>query len=272
MPRTRSLEDVRGFLRERLVTEPLEQSCRSRAATVQPDQARVPRPGTPLKLLAIDTSTECCSVALRSADVLILRETLTERSHADLILPMIDDLLGRRARLHELDGLAFGRGPGAFTGLRIAAGVVQGLAYGADLRVAPVSSLAAVAERVPAAAGETVLVCNDARMGELYWGCYASAADGAVVAARRRARRAAGIHHRAAGARMRPATGSRAMPSCRRHWRRGVCACMRGSIRGRMRSRGSGAGMLPGWRSGRKRRCRSTCVTKLPRSERRLSR
>lgn len=136
-----------------------------------------------MKLLALDTSTECCSVALLSGDVLTLRETLTERGHADLVLPFVDELLATAEFAPtDLDGLAFGRGPGGFTGLRIAAGVVQGLAYAAGLRVVPVSSLAAVAARVPGAAGETVLVCNDARMGELYWGHYRLGTDGAVTA------------------------------------------------------------------------------------------
>jgi len=134
-------------------------------------------------VLAIDTSTELCSAAVVTRDGgLILRSALTERSHADLILPMVDEVLAEaQMTLQDLDGLAFGRGPGGFTGLRIAAGVVQGLAYGAGLKVAPVSSLAAVAYLVtsPGAmgevarrAGEGVLVCNDARMSELYWGCY----------------------------------------------------------------------------------------------------
>jgi tRNA threonylcarbamoyladenosine biosynthesis protein TsaB len=134
-----------------------------------------------MRLLALDTSTEACSVALLVDDLLRLRLELTERSHADLILPMVDELLAEAGvGLADLDGLAFGRGPGAFTGLRIATGVVQGLALGADLPVAAISSLAAVAEQVPAAAGETILVCNDARMGEVYWGVY-QRKDAAIV-------------------------------------------------------------------------------------------
>lgn len=125
-----------------------------------------------MKLLALDTSTECCSAALlRDDGTVLLREQLTERSHAELILPMIDALLTESGlALADLDGLAFGRGPGGFTGVRVAAGVAQGLAFGAGLRVVPVSSLAAVAWRV--GAGEGVLVCNDARMGEVYWSAF----------------------------------------------------------------------------------------------------
>jgi len=134
-----------------------------------------------MRLLALDTSTEACSVALLLDGVLRLRFELTERSHADLVLPMVDELLTEAGvALADLDGLSFGRGPGAFTGLRIATGVVQGLALGAELPVAAISSLAAVAEQVPAAVGETILVCNDARMGEVYWGVY-QRKDGAIV-------------------------------------------------------------------------------------------
>jgi tRNA threonylcarbamoyladenosine biosynthesis protein TsaB len=140
-----------------------------------------------LRVLAIDTSTEACSAALLWSDGEVRqRFVVTERGHADLILPMIDELLAEAGcRLKDLDGLAFGRGPGGFTGLRIAAGVIQGLAYGAGLRVAPVSSLAAVAFLVspssssfpscpshPSSPSPGVLVCNDARMNEVYWGCY----------------------------------------------------------------------------------------------------
>lgn len=136
---------------------------------------------TRLRTLAIDTSTEACSAALLWSDGEVRqRFIVTERGHAELILPMIDELLVEAGcRLQDLDGLAFGRGPGGFTGLRIAAGVMQGLAYGADLPVAPVSSLAAVAflaaspTSCPSAPSpDGILVCNDARMNEVYWGCY----------------------------------------------------------------------------------------------------
>jgi len=146
-------------------------------------------------VLALDTSTECCSAALMLGDGDIrLRAQITERGHAELILPMIDELLREAGiRLEDLDGLAFGRGPGAFTGLRVAAGVIQGLGIGADLPVAPISSLAAVAAQVAAnveaqvtarmtgqltagSPGDGILVCNDARMGEVYWATFRCAA------------------------------------------------------------------------------------------------
>jgi tRNA threonylcarbamoyladenosine biosynthesis protein TsaB len=136
-----------------------------------------------VNLLALDTSTECCSAALSARGALTLREALTERGHAELILPYVDSLLCDAGLVPtDLDAIAFGRGPGAFTGLRIAAGVAQGLAYAAGLRVVPVSSLAAVAERVPAGPDERILVCNDARMGELYFAHFARDRDGSLRA------------------------------------------------------------------------------------------
>ena len=134
-----------------------------------------------MKLLALDTASGVCSVALLADGQLIARTAATARDHAQLLLPMVDEVLVESAlTLRGLDGIAFGRGPGSFTGLRIAAAVTQGLAAGAGLPVLPVSDLRALAEgaraAVPeadrAAAGGWLLACMDARMGELYWGVF----------------------------------------------------------------------------------------------------
>ena len=139
-----------------------------------------------MRILALDTATENCSVALLIGRRLIAREQLLEHGHAERILPMVDELLKEaKVSLGALSAIAFGRGPGSFTGVRLAASVTQGLAFGAGLPVVPVSDLRALAQRVMEldAAVTRVLVCNDARMHEVYWGCFERAAGGAVAAA-----------------------------------------------------------------------------------------
>ena len=133
-----------------------------------------------MKLLAIDTATERCSVALLLDTQMIERATETPRGHADLVLPMVDDVLAEAGlTLRQLDGLAYGRGPGAFTGVRIAVGVAQGLAYGGQLSTVGISDLAAVAQQF-AVASARILVCMDARMNEVYWCRFAAGSDGLV--------------------------------------------------------------------------------------------
>lgn len=130
-----------------------------------------------MKILALDTATEACSVALGLGDHILERYVELERGHAERLLPMVDELLAEGGiALSALDGIAFGRGPGAFTGVRLAASVAQGLAFGADLGVSPVSDLAAVARRVVELQSGVrhILVVNDARMREVYWGGFAA--------------------------------------------------------------------------------------------------
>jgi tRNA threonylcarbamoyladenosine biosynthesis protein TsaB len=123
-----------------------------------------------MKILALDSSTEHCSVALRYGAARVFRETLAGQTHSAVLLGMVREVL-REAQLdlRDLDGIAFGAGPGSFTGLRMACGIAQGLAYGAQLPVAAVSTLLALAH---AGAARRVVVALDARMGEIYHAAY----------------------------------------------------------------------------------------------------
>jgi tRNA threonylcarbamoyladenosine biosynthesis protein TsaB len=133
-----------------------------------------------LKLLAIDTATEACSAALLDGDEIRQKYSLAPRRHADLILGMVDELLVESGMaLNQLDALAFGRGPGSFTGIRIAAGVIQGIAFGADLPVIPVSTLAALAQGTEPS-DTRILAAIDARMGEIYWAVFERDTDNLV--------------------------------------------------------------------------------------------
>lgn len=127
-----------------------------------------------MRFLAIDTATEMCSAAIQIDDKVISRELIAPRSHTELILPMVDELLAEAGtQLNMMDAIVLDRGPGAFTGLRIGAGVAQGLALGASLPLLAVSSLAALAQEAWSTIGaEKVLACIDARKDEVYWACY----------------------------------------------------------------------------------------------------
>lgn len=127
-----------------------------------------------MKILAIDTATEACSAALLLDGEVHSRFQHAPRRHGELILTLMDELLAEAGLgLTQLDALAFGRGPGSFTGIRIATGVIQGVAFGAGLPVVPVSNLAALAQRHFRERGYShTLAAFDARMGEVYWGAF----------------------------------------------------------------------------------------------------
>lgn len=130
-----------------------------------------------MNILALDTSTEACSVAIWS-DGAVTERFESGNQHSGRILAMVDELLTESGfALTRFDAIAFGRGPGSFTGLRIGAGVAQGLAFGVDIPVTPVSSLAALAQGVDA---PRVLASFDARMNQIYSGAYVRNAWGIV--------------------------------------------------------------------------------------------
>lgn len=138
----------------------------------------------PNNLLALDTSTEACSVALLCGEELFERHLVAPRQHNNLILPMVQEVLTEAGiERSQLDCLAFGCGPGSFTGIRIATSIVQGIGFALDLPVVPVSTLRTLAQGAYREFAATkVLAAIDACINEIYWGCYALGADGAMVA------------------------------------------------------------------------------------------
>ena len=139
-----------------------------------------PSMAAPPTVIALDTATEYCSVALAHAGSLVQREVEAGQSHSQRLLPLLQQLLDEHGlTLRDVDGIAFGAGPGSFTGLRIACGVAQGLAYGLDIPVVPVGNLEALAAaaRAQAPQARRIGVALDARMHEAYWAVYEVAAE-----------------------------------------------------------------------------------------------
>lgn len=133
-----------------------------------------------MKILAVDTATEACSAALYIDGGIQERFEIAPREHTRLLLPMVDSLMAEAGlRPQQLDAIAFGCGPGSFTGVRIATGVMQGIAYGADLPVVPVSTLAAISQAcLQKTTHDTIFTAVDARMDEIYWAVYQRDAEG----------------------------------------------------------------------------------------------
>ncbi|MGB7289182.1 MAG: tRNA (adenosine(37)-N6)-threonylcarbamoyltransferase complex dimerization subunit type 1 TsaB [Candidatus Macondimonas sp.] len=135
-----------------------------------------------MRLLAIDGATEQASVALWIDGAVMYRERLAPGGHGDWLLATVHEVLAQAAcPLTALDALAFGRGPGSFTGLRVVAAMVQGLAFGADLGVIPVSDLAMLAQDEAERGDGAIIAALDARMGEVYWSAF-QAEQGAIRA------------------------------------------------------------------------------------------
>ncbi|MCE7535052.1 tRNA (adenosine(37)-N6)-threonylcarbamoyltransferase complex dimerization subunit type 1 TsaB [Aliivibrio fischeri] len=132
------------------------------------------------KILAVDTATENCSVALIVDGKVYSRRAVAPREHTIKILPFVDEVLKEAGvRLKDLDALAFGQGPGSFTGVRIGIGIAQGLAFGADLPMVGISTLEAMAQAGYRLHGATQVAASiDARMGEVYFGMYQRNQDG----------------------------------------------------------------------------------------------
>lgn len=135
------------------------------------------------RILALDTSTEACSCALWLDGEIVSHFELAPRKHTKIILPLIDQLLADAGvEKRSLDAVAFGRGPGSFTGVRIAASIAQGIAFSLDTPILPISTLAALAQQgVEEYQAEKVISLMDARMGEVYHAQYVSGDDGIVA-------------------------------------------------------------------------------------------
>jgi tRNA threonylcarbamoyladenosine biosynthesis protein TsaB len=128
-----------------------------------------------VRVLALDTATEACSVALLTDGALFRRFKEVGRGHAEEILGMVEATLAEAGvTLRMLDGIAASVGPGSFTGIRICVSVAQGLAFGAELPVIPVTTLEALALQAMRGGADQVMACLDARMGEVYWGCFSA--------------------------------------------------------------------------------------------------
>jgi tRNA threonylcarbamoyladenosine biosynthesis protein TsaB len=135
-----------------------------------------------MKILALDTSHSACSLALLTEDGIQTSHHHAPMQQAQLVLPLLHELMrANKIKLNDLDALAFGRGPGSFTGVRIAASVMQGLAYAVDLPLISISSLAATAQAAFHDLGwKKLMVGTDARIQEVYWGVYALNTAGLV--------------------------------------------------------------------------------------------
>lgn len=119
-----------------------------------------------MNILAFDTSNEYCSLALLRAGRVAAREILAGQGHSEMLLSMLEEVLEEKGiAIGEIEGIAFGSGPGSFTGLRIACGVAQGLAFGLDVPVVGIGTLHAMASCME---GDRIVACLDARMGEVY--------------------------------------------------------------------------------------------------------
>jgi tRNA threonylcarbamoyladenosine biosynthesis protein TsaB len=138
-----------------------------------------------MKLLALDTSSDACTVAVGHDDTVVSRHALAAREHTRLLMPMIEEAMSESALdFRDLDGIVLGNGPGSFIGMRIGAAVVQGIAFASELPVVPVSSMAALAlQTLEEHSEDYVAVAQDAHMQEVYFGLYARSAEGLMAGA-----------------------------------------------------------------------------------------